>query len=318
MAKRDTEIEPLDEVVAEQDVPTVGQQLRAAREKKKLTLDDIAAQTRIPKRHLESLENSEWDLLPAPTYTMGFAKSYASAVGLDRTEIGDQLRAEMGGQRFTANTTETFEPADPRRTMPKSLVIGTIVAVVVLIALMSWLNQRSLETTDETSNTATEQAATAPAAQPAAQPAAPAQNLPVVINATDAAWLQVYEKGGATFFSGILQPGQTFAVPPTSTAPLLKTAKPEALKISVGNQIAPPVGKPAEKISDVSLLSADLLKGGAAAAPAPAPQAAPPAPTSQARSAPKRPRTTAPAPRPAPAAETGPATETPPTTNTGE
>ncbi len=35
-------------------------------------------------------------------------------------EIGDQLRAEMGGQRFTANATEIFEPADPRRTMPKS------------------------------------------------------------------------------------------------------------------------------------------------------------------------------------------------------
>ena len=29
--------------------------------------------------------------------------------------------------------------------MPKWLVIGAIVAVIVLIALMSWLNHRSLE-----------------------------------------------------------------------------------------------------------------------------------------------------------------------------
>src|SRR5690242_21066835 len=119
MPKRDVEDEPLDEQVVEPAIPTVGERLRAAREEKGLSLEDVAAQTRIPQRHLESIENANWDALPAPTYTTGFAKSYASAVGLDRTEIGDQLRAEMGGQRFTANTLESFEPADPRRTMPK-------------------------------------------------------------------------------------------------------------------------------------------------------------------------------------------------------
>src|SRR6476660_7912817 len=174
MAKRETEIEPLDEVAPEQDAPTVGQQHRAAREKMKVALDDIAAQTRIPKRHLESLEHSEWDQLPAPTYTLGFAKSYASAVGLDRIDIGDQLRAEMGGQRFTANTTETFEPADPRRTMPKWLVIGTIVSLVVIVAVMSWLNNRSLEQTDNGANAPVATATNAPPAQQPAQPAATA------------------------------------------------------------------------------------------------------------------------------------------------
>ena len=101
---------------------TVGERLRAAREAKGLTLEDIAAQTRIPRRHLESLENGDWTRLPAPTYTTGFAKSYASAVGLDRTEIGEQLRAEMGGHRRSARHVRVFEPADPARTMPKWLV----------------------------------------------------------------------------------------------------------------------------------------------------------------------------------------------------
>ena len=98
-----------DEELVETHAPTVGERLRAAREEKKLSLEDIAAQTRIPQRHLESIEKAEWDKLPAPTYTTGFAKSYASAVGLDRTEIGDQLREEMGGQRPLAMTTE-MEP----------------------------------------------------------------------------------------------------------------------------------------------------------------------------------------------------------------
>ena len=97
-------------------------------------LEDIAAQTRIPLRHLESLEIGDWDKLPAPTYTIGFAKSYATAVGLDRTEIGDQLRSEMGGQRYRVRRyAEVFEPADPARTMPQWLVLSAIGAIVLLV-----------------------------------------------------------------------------------------------------------------------------------------------------------------------------------------
>src|SRR5690348_15534735 len=103
MPKRDIEDEPLSQELGESNVSTVGERLKAAREQKKLSLEDIAAQTRIPQRHLESIENGDWENLPAPTYTIGFAKSYASAVGLDRYEIGDQLREEMGGQRFASS-----------------------------------------------------------------------------------------------------------------------------------------------------------------------------------------------------------------------
>src|SRR5829696_789782 len=103
-------VEPIDEQVddlAEPEVTTVGQSLRAAREEKGLSLEDIAAQTRIPRRHLESLETSDWERLPAPTYTSGFAKSYASAVGLDRSEIYERLRDEMGGMRPATTMTST-------------------------------------------------------------------------------------------------------------------------------------------------------------------------------------------------------------------
>src|SRR3954467_3151895 len=151
MAKRDrdTPVEPIVEEPAEAEASTVGERLRAAREQKKLNLEDIAAQTRIPLRHLESIERADWDNLPAPTYTVGFAKSYATVVGLDRVEIGEQLREEMGGQRLAASTAEVFEPADPARTMPKSLVIGAAAAVILLIAVMSWLNSRALQSPDE-------------------------------------------------------------------------------------------------------------------------------------------------------------------------
>ena len=298
MAKRerDPEPEPLDEEQLEAELPPVGERLRVAREKKGLSLEDLAAQTRIPQRHLASIESGDWDNLPAPTYTIGFAKNYAAAVDLDRTEIGNQLREEMGGQRFASNAADVFEPADPRRTMPKSLVIGAILAVIVLVAVMSWLNSRSLEQNDVTN----EQTATSPQTTAAAVPqqapapaAAPAQGA-VVLTATGPAWIQVTDQG-KTLFQGELQAGQTYAVPPTATAPMLKAGKPEALNVTVGGATAPPVGPPG-KVTTVSLTPASLMKGPAAQAPAP-------------RSAPQR-------ARPAPAAPAP--TEAPPATNTAE
>jgi len=264
--------EAMDEELPQTDVATVGERLRAAREEKGLTLEDIAAQTRIPRRHLESLETSEWDKLPAPTYSTGFAKSYASAVGLDRTEIGEQLRAEMGGQRAAVTNTEIFEPADPARTMPKWLVLGAIAAVIVIVLLMSYLNERSLDSGNEPSAaevTKQEPPAPQPAQQPQqAQPAATAQG-PVVLTATGPAWIQVTDQG-KTLFSGELAPGQSFTVPATATAPLLKAGKPEALRINVGTAVAPPVGPPGKVASKVSLLPADLMRG-----PGAPPQAGP-------------------------------------------
>ena len=256
--------------------PTVGDQLRAAREAKKVSLEDVAAQTRIPQRHLESLERSDWENLPAPTYTIGFAKSYASALGLDRTDIGDQLRAELGGQRLETAQMEVFEPADPKRTMPKWLVLGALAAIILLVALMSWLSNRSLEGGDNVAPAETaapsEETPSSPAPAPAA--ATPAQG-PVVLTAVAPAWIRVTD-GGTKLFEGVLNPGQTFAVPTTATAPLLRAGAPEALRINVGSAVAPPVGPAGVVTSNVSLLPADLMKAGPAnSATTPAPSAPP-------------------------------------------
>lgn len=250
------------------EVPTVGERLRAAREAKGLSLDDVAAQTRIPRRHLESLENSEWDRLPAPTYTIGFAKSYASAVDLDRMEIGEDLRSEMGGSRAPTTSADVFEPADPARTMPRWLVLAAIIAVILVIVLMTWLSNRSLQ--DD--NNVQRPAATAPAprapAQAAPQAAAPpVAEGPVAITATAPAWLRVTDQG-KKLYEATMQPGQTWQVPATAVAPLLRVGAPEAIRINVGTAVAPPVGPPGQVTSNISLKAADLMKGGQAPAAA--------------------------------------------------
>jgi cytoskeletal protein RodZ len=256
---------------------SAGQRLKAAREEKGLSLENIASETRIPLRHLESLEAGDWDRLPAPTYSIGFAKSYASAVGLDRADIGEQLRGEMGGTRTDSSTVEHFEPADPARSMPRWLVLSAIVAILVVVLTFTWIRNRSVSEQPvevaQQQAPAPQQPAGAPMTPPAAQQQ-PAHG-PVVLTATAPAWIRITDQG-KTLFEGMMQPGQTFQVPPTATAPTLRAGAPEALRINVGNAVAPPVG-PAGQVADhVSLLPADLMKG--PPQPAAQPAQSPPAP----------------------------------------
>src|SRR3569833_1032560 len=91
----------------------IGDRLRIAREAKGLSLDDVARQTRIPIRHLEHIEREEWDSLPAITYSVGFVRSYATAVGLDGPAMGAELREQLGATRIPGAVTAYYEPADP-------------------------------------------------------------------------------------------------------------------------------------------------------------------------------------------------------------
>jgi cytoskeleton protein RodZ len=258
-----------EETEATEFVP-VGDRLRAAREERGLSLEDIAAETRIPHRHLESLEAGDWGRLPAPTYTIGFAKSFAGAVGLDRGEIGEQVRAEIGGTRSESATVEHFEPADPARRMPKWLVFAAILAIVAAVGLFSWLRNQDLTETDRPVQTAAQEPAEPQAQQPQPQSATPQG--PVVITATDPAWVRITDQG-QTLYEGMLQPGQSYTVPPAATAPLLRAGAPEALRVTVGNTQAPPVGPAGQVTSNVSLLAEDLMGDRTAATSEPAPPA---------------------------------------------
>jgi len=265
-----------DERIAGTD--SVGQRLRAAREARGLTIEDVASSTRIPTRHLLSLEESDWGKLPASTYSVGFAKNYATAVGLDRAEIAEQLRAEMGSElpaHYSTATIDTFEPVDGNRSMPKGIVIGALIALVGIIVLLTWLSNRELSGGDQPSEPAGESVAlapgsvAAPAAAPAAAPSPVAQG-PVVITASEAAWIDVRD-GGTVLRQGELAAGQSFEVPTTAARPVLSTAKPEALRISVGTGDAPAIGPPGARVRNVSLLGPDLLRD-PSAAPAATPQ----------------------------------------------
>ena len=250
------------------EVDNVGQRLRAAREAKGLSIEEVASTTRIPTRHLLSLEQSEWSNLPAPTYSVGFAKNYATAVGLDKVEIAERLRAEMGSVLPAHYTTvsDTLEPVEGNRSMPKRIVFGALAALPLIALALTWLNNRDLAGSDASPVAEVDEGAIASGAL-----AAPTAQGPVVITANEPVWIEV--RDGATILrQAELAAGQSFEVPASAARPVLTTGKPEALRISVGTGDAPAVGPAGQRVAAVSLLAADLMRGpasSAAAAPVP-------------------------------------------------
>src|SRR5688572_29601395 len=127
-----------DDLAYEQEPPEeagVGAQLRAAREARGLTLEQVAAETRIPQRHLLTIEAGEFSALPARTYAIGFARTYARAVGLDDDAVSDLVRAELDAQQAgPRHRAQGFEPGDPARVPSRALGWLSVLAVVLVLA----------------------------------------------------------------------------------------------------------------------------------------------------------------------------------------
>jgi len=261
------------------DPDSIGGRLRRAREERGLSLDDIANQTRIPIRHLNHIEQEEWDSLPGITYCVGFVRAYANMVGLDGAELSRELRDRLGDVRSRAPAPQYYEPADPSRVPPRPLaLIAAIVAVALIAAYVIWRSSIG-DGEEPVAEAPQQQQAAAPAQAAPAQPPQPqaVAGQPVTLTATEEVWLRISD-GGASLFTGIMQPGQSFQIPPTAQRPVIRTGRPQVVRVAIGARDIGPL-EPAERtIDNVSLRAEDLAARpqGAPQTP-PAPAAAPPA-----------------------------------------
>ncbi|HET9469381.1 MAG TPA: helix-turn-helix domain-containing protein [Vicinamibacterales bacterium] len=81
---------------------TVGARLREAREKRGVSLRQIANSTRISVMSLEALERSDLSRLPGGIFTRAFIRAYAQEVGLDPDRTIQDFIAELPPEAATA------------------------------------------------------------------------------------------------------------------------------------------------------------------------------------------------------------------------
>src|SRR5712692_6523140 len=69
------------------DSDSLGSYLRQERERQQVSLQDIAAATKIQLKFLEALEHDAYDQLPAAPFVVGFLRAYAQYCAMDPKEV---------------------------------------------------------------------------------------------------------------------------------------------------------------------------------------------------------------------------------------
>ena len=106
---------------------TVAEQLRAGREAKQLTVNQVAEVTKVRTDHGRALEEGNYDAFSAPVYIRGFVRTYANLLKLDVGAIMADLDAELG-------RTEKFAEPPPLTDHSK----GVVDFITLQLSKMNW------------------------------------------------------------------------------------------------------------------------------------------------------------------------------------
>jgi cytoskeleton protein RodZ len=162
-----------------------GGKLREARERRGVTLRQIAGATKISVRVLEALERNDISLLPGGIFSRAFVRSYAIEVGLDPEATIQDFIAAFPDDSVTAghprsNQIEDHEAIESdRRTATTFLRLGVIsVPLAAIVLYFATVGRHTMSA---------RQAAEPPPAAPAAAAPGPARDVPPSAPASDPA-----------------------------------------------------------------------------------------------------------------------------------
>lgn len=113
----------------------VGQQLRAAREGRNMSLADAAQALKLGPRQVEALEAEDWKSLPGNTMIRGFVRNYARLLNIDAEALMRALDAAQLQQKAqleaSAGTTASL-PHSGRRRAERRDYLAVISGLVLL------------------------------------------------------------------------------------------------------------------------------------------------------------------------------------------
>lgn len=124
---------------------TPGRQLLAAREARKLSLDDVAQHLKYSPRQIEALEFDDYAALPGATVVRGMIRSYARFLNLEAEPLLEQVRGRTSSPHPSVAVEKMDVPFPTRAAGGHRLwwVLSGIVALGVAVFVLDWaLNAR--------------------------------------------------------------------------------------------------------------------------------------------------------------------------------
>lgn len=114
----------------------LGQRLHQERVSRKLTIEEVARDTKIKAIFLSAIEKGDFHKLPSPAYAKGFVKNYAAYLGLPKAEVAAFFRREFDEKRaykvLPDSLTKTEEFPIKRHRIQQSLLIVAGLLVIFI------------------------------------------------------------------------------------------------------------------------------------------------------------------------------------------
>ena len=153
---------------------SLGGHLRALREARGSSLEDMARSTRVGIRHLEALEEERLADLPSPVFVRGFIRAYCGFLREAPEEALGHYEA-LAGERAAAQAANAAPR--PRTTWaPSSVLVGLILLAILAIGLI--VVNLTVKRTGGTSVAAPKMDDSVPAPNPVLTPPGPAPVTP--------------------------------------------------------------------------------------------------------------------------------------------
>ena len=243
----------------------VGETLRRARVRKRLTLEQIAQSTKIHVATLEALETNDFDRLPASIYTRGFLRAFAREVDLDPEETVEQYMEQCEAMAPTASMTpspdmyqadETSSGTHQRTIVIPRFLGGSAFAVAIFVlagvAYFGMMTRQNAEpVVTSTAEAATEAPQPAPVTPPESDVAraanVEAESLKVELTATGPCWVSA-TTDRETALSRLLQAGEKHELNAKDEL-VLRVGDPGTLTISVNGIAGRPLGRAGQPIT---------------------------------------------------------------------
>lgn len=120
---------------------TLGELLSTARTAKGLSIEDIASITKIEPKHILSLENNDYASLPPSTFTKGFIRNYAHAVGKNADELVAIYRrdsTEKPSQSPPPGATMNFSLKKSLLNASKSSIALALLGITIFVSYLTF------------------------------------------------------------------------------------------------------------------------------------------------------------------------------------
>jgi cytoskeletal protein RodZ len=122
-----------------------GSLLKQARERRQISLAEVAEKTKVPQWSLQLLEEGQIDDLPGDVFVRGFIRSYARSVGIADDEPLGLFEEALAARRRVEETlaaTPAAQPIDPStdddaHSSRRGIGIAVFVIIVLLIATIT-------------------------------------------------------------------------------------------------------------------------------------------------------------------------------------